>query len=254
MPGEWVALFGLDGARFGGLVGVLAAGSGGIIDIDRFEPSSWLVVFTGVGALAAVLLDAVWRWSRSVVTIVHEGGHALIALVTGRRLMGIRLHSDTSGLTLSAGRPTGPGMVLTAAAGYVSPSLVGLAGVALLAADQVTVMLWGGAGLLMAMLVMVRNLFGALSLVLTGGAVVAVSLYTAPDVQAGFGYAMTWFLLIGAVRPVTELWRQRHLPEGRGSDAAQLARLTHLPGALWIAFFAVSSLAALGGGAVLLLT
>jgi Peptidase M50B-like len=211
------------------------------------------VAFTGLGALAAVLLDAVWRWARSVVTIVHEGGHAVAALLTGRRLMGIRLHSDTSGLTLSAGRPSGPGMVLTAAAGYVSPSLVGLAGVALLAADQVTVMLWAGVAVLAGMLVMVRNAFGALTLVVVGGAVVAVSLYAPPDVQAGFGYAMTWFLLIGAVRPVTELWRQRRRPEGRASDAAQLARLTHLPVTVWIVVFALATLAALGGGVVLLL-
>lgn len=222
-------------------------------DIERFEPSSWLVAFTGLGALATVLLDAVWRWARSVVTIVHEGGHAVAALLTGRRLMGIRLHSDTSGLTLSAGRPSGPGMVVTAAAGYVSPSLVGLAGVALLAADQVTVMLWAGVAVLAGMLVMVRNAFGALTLVAVGGAVVAVSLYAPPDVQAGFGYAMTWFLLIGAVRPVTELWRQRRRPEGRGSDAAQLARLTHLPVTVWIGLFSLATLAALGGGAVLLL-
>ena len=43
-------------------------------------------------------------------------------------LTGIRLHSDTSGLTLSVGRPSGVGMVVTTAAGYLTPSLVGLAG------------------------------------------------------------------------------------------------------------------------------
>jgi Peptidase M50B-like len=234
------------------------AGVWGLVDLDSFdleriEPSSWLVAFTGLGALAVVLLDAMWRWARSVVTIVHEGGHAVAALLTGRRLMGIRLHSDTSGLTLSAGRPSGPGMVATAAAGYVSPSLVGLAAVALLAADQVTVMLWAGVAVLAGMLVMVRNAFGALTLVVIGGTVVVVSLYAPPDVQAGFGYAMTWFLLIGAVRPVTELWRQRRGPAGRASDAAQLARLTRLPVTVWIGFFALATLAALGGGAVLLL-
>ena len=41
---------------------------------------------------------------------------------SGRRLDGIRLHSDTSGLTVSRGKPTGIGMVLTAAAGYTAPS------------------------------------------------------------------------------------------------------------------------------------
>ena len=61
-----------------------------------------------------------------MITIVHEAGHALVAVLVGRRLSGIRLHSDTSGLTLTKGKPYGPGMVLTALAGYVAPSLLGL--------------------------------------------------------------------------------------------------------------------------------
>jgi hypothetical protein len=224
------------------------------IDIEQWEPASWMVVATGVIALAAVALDDVWRWSRNVVTIVHEGGHALAAVVTGRRLTGIRLHSDTSGLTLSVGRPSGPGMVVTTAAGYLSPSLIGLAGVALLAADQVTVMLWGAAALLVAMLVMIRNAYGAATLVVCGGVVVGLSLYASPGTQAAFGYAITWFLLFGAVRPVGELWRQRRRQEGRYSDAAQLARITPLPTGVWVGFFGLATLAALAAGALLLLT
>lgn len=222
---------------------------------DRIDPSSMLVIVTGVGALLAVSVDGVWRWARNVVTIVHEGGHALTALLTGRRLTGIRLHSDTSGLTLSVGRPTGPGMVLTAAAGYVSPSLVGLAGVGLLALEQVTIMLWTATGVLLLMLIMVRNLYGALSLLVTGGVVVAVSLLATPHVQAAFGYAMTWFLLLGGVRPVGELQRQRRRHRGRtNSDADQLARLTSVPAVVWVGVFGLVTLGALAGGAWLLLT
>lgn len=222
---------------------------------DRIDPSSVLVLVTGAGALLAVAVDRLWRWTRGVVTIVHESGHAVVALLTGRRLTGIRLHSDTSGLTLSVGRPRGPGMVLTTAAGYVSPSLVGLAGVGLLAVEQVTIMLWTATGVLVLMLLMVRNLYGALSLLVTGGAVVAVSLLTEPEVQAAFGYAMTWFLLLGGVRPVAELQRQRRRHGGRtGSDADQLAHLTHVPAIVWVGFFGMVTLAALGAGTWLLLT
>jgi hypothetical protein len=145
-----------------------------------------------VAALLAVAVDGLWRWTRNVVTIVHEAGHAVTAVLTGRRLTGIRLHSDTSGLTLSTGRPSGPGMVATAAAGYLAPSLAGLVGVVLLAFDQVTVMLWAATALLLAMLVMVRNAYGAVSLVVTGAVVVAVSLLARAEVQAGFAYAATW--------------------------------------------------------------
>lgn len=226
----------------------------GAISAEQIDPSSWLVLATGVAAALAVAIDAVWRWTRGVVTIAHEAGHAVAALATGRRLTGIKLHSDTSGLTLSVGRPTGFGMVVTAAAGYVTPSLVGLAGVALLAFDQVTVMLWVAAAVLVAMLVMVRNLYGALTLVVVGGAVIGVSLYTSPDVQAAFAYAMTWFLLLGGVRPVAELRRQRRHQPGAATDADMLARLTRVPGSVWVAVFGLVTLASLGGGGWLLLT
>jgi hypothetical protein len=219
----------------------------------RVDPSASLVLLAGACALVAVAVDGVWRWSRSVVTIVHEAGHAVAALLTGRRLTGIRLHSDTSGLTLSVGKPSGPGMVVTAAAGYVSPSLVGLVGVVLLAFDQVTIMLWAGTAILLAMLLMVRNLYGALLLVATGAVVVAVSLYATADVQAAFGYAMTWFLLLGAVRPIVELRRSRRRRPGMSSDADILARLTRVPATVWVGLFGVVNLGALAAGGWLLL-
>jgi peptidase M50B-like protein len=206
-----------------------------------------------VAALLAVAVDGLWRWSRNLVTIVHEAGHAVTAVLTGRRLTGIRLHSDTSGLTLSTGRPSGPGMVATAAAGYLAPSLAGLIGVVLLAFDQVTVMLWAATGLLLAMLVMVRNAYGALSLLLTGAIVVAVSLLAGADVQAGFAYAVTWFLLLAAVRPVGELWRERRRRGQGRTDADQLARLTRVPGGVWVGFFGLGTLAALAAGGWVLL-
>src|SRR5699024_12319039 len=62
-----------------------------------------------------------------LATITHEGGHALVALLTGRRLTGIRLNRDTSGVTLSRGRPRGAGIVVTLLAGYPAPALTGLA-------------------------------------------------------------------------------------------------------------------------------
>jgi hypothetical protein len=220
----------------------------------RVDPSPSLVLVTGAVALALVAFDGVWRWSRTVVTIVHEAGHAVVALLTGRRLTGIRLHSDTSGLTLSVGKPTGPGMILTMAAGYLAPSAVGLAGVVLLAFDQVTLTLWGATAVLLGMLLMARNAYGTLLLVVTGGVVVALSLWADAEVQAAFGYVTAWFLLLGAVRPVGELQRQRrHAVRGLATDADQLARLTHIPGTIWVGIFGLLTLGALMTGGWLLL-
>ncbi|MBU8858868.1 MULTISPECIES: M50 family metallopeptidase [unclassified Micromonospora] len=216
------------------------------------DPPPLLVVLTAVVALAVVATRLPWRIARNAVTIAHEGGHALVALLTGRRLHGIRLHSDTSGLTLSAGRPTGPGMILTLLAGYVAPSLLGLGGAWLLAGNRITLLLWLAVALLLAMLVLIRNLFGVLSLLVTGGVVLAVSWYTSPEVQAAFAWTSVWFLLLGGVRPVFELHRQRARGRMPQSDADQLARITPFPALFWVGLFLVICLGALAAGALLL--
>lgn len=216
------------------------------------DPPPLLVLLTAAVALVVVATRLPWRIARNAVTIAHEGGHALVALLTGRKLRGIRLHSDTSGLTLSAGRPTGPGMILTLLAGYVAPSLVGLAGAWLLAGNRITLLLWVAVALLLAMLVLIRNVFGVLSLLVTGGVVLAVSWYASPQVQAAFAWTSVWFLLLGGVRPVVELQRLRSRGRMPESDADQLARLTPFPALFWVTVFALISLAALAVGALLL--
>ncbi|MEW2519319.1 M50 family metallopeptidase [Actinacidiphila alni] len=213
------------------------------------DPSRWLIGATALLALAAVLVRGVWHVTRNAVTIAHEGGHGLLALLTGRRLEGIRLHSDTSGLTVSRGRPRGPGMVLTAAAGYTAPPLLGLAGAALLAAGHITALLWGATALLLIMLVMIRNAYGALTVVITGALFLLVSWLTKAQVQAAFAYLVVWFLLVGGARPVFELQSTRRRERSGTSDADQLARLTHTPAALWLLLFHAVAICSLIGGA-----
>lgn len=205
-------------------------------------------------ALLAILPHPVWRLSRNVVTIAHEGGHGLVALMTGRRLSSIRLHSDTSGLTVSSGKPTGLGMILTAAAGYTAPSLLGLGGAALLAAEHITALLWISIALLAGLLIMVRNAFGLLSVVLTGAAFFLISWYGGSELQAAFAYLGVWFLLLAGVRPVVELQGKRRRGGARDSDADQLARLTGIGALLWVTLFLVVALSCLLVGGSWLLT
>lgn len=219
------------------------------------EPPPWqLVLATAALALLLVSFGPLWRITRNVVTIVHEGGHALAALLTGRRLDRITLHSDTSGLTVSSGKPYGPGMILTALAGYPAPPLLGLGFAALLGADRITLMLWISIALLAAVLIKVRNLYGMFTVVMLGGLTFVVSWFGTDLVQAAFAYLAAWFLLFAGLRPVLEMQRGRRRnwgnPGGVGSDADQLAGLTKLPGLFWVLIFAVIAVAALiyGGG------
>jgi uncharacterized membrane protein YbhN (UPF0104 family) len=219
-------------------------------------PPAWVVAVAALAALVIVLDTRTWRLAGKVITIAHEGGHALVSVLSGRRLEGIRLHRDGSGVTYSRGRRSGPAMVACAAAGYIAPSLLGAGAAALLASRHVTAMLWLALVLLAATFLAIRNVFGAIAVLATAAAVFAVSYFAAAEVQAGFGYLAAWFLLVGAVRPVVELQRGRRRGRGRGrasnSDADQLARLTGVPGGIWVTFFAFVALCMLGIGVWLL--
>jgi hypothetical protein len=215
-------------------------------------PPDWLLFGTAALALAIVLSAGPWHTARHVVTLVHEGGHAAVAVLSGRRLQGVRLHSDTSGLTLSSGRPTGLGMIATAAAGYPAPTIIGLAVTAGVASGHLALTLWGCLALVAALLVTIRNVFGLISVALTGLALIAVPLWTPPVFQMAFGYFLAWFLLLAAPRPVIELQVKRHR-QRITSDADQLAQLTRVPGVIWVGFFLVVTVggATAGGWALL---
>lgn len=219
----------------------------------QVDPDLWIVAAAAGLALLLVAYGPAWRVSRNVVTIAHEGGHALVALLTGRKLDGIRLHSDTSGVTVSRGRPDGAGMVLTALAGYIAPPLLGLLFAWLLEIGRITLMLWFALALLAGMLLMIRNAFGVVSVLTTGGIVFAVSWFAPTEVQAAFAYFGAAFLLLAGARPVIELQRLRARRQAPSSDADQLAHLTGVPGLVWVCFFGLVSLACLVLGGKLLI-
>ncbi|MGI5272726.1 M50 family metallopeptidase [Nonomuraea sp. CA-218870] len=216
------------------------------------EPDPWVVLVSALAALAVVTLTVPWQLSRGLITIAHEGGHAVMALLTRRKLEGIRLHSDTSGVTLTRGRPNGPGMVLTALAGYMAPPLLGLAAAWLTDQGRITLLIWGMLLFLVCMLLLIRNLYGALILLASGGAVFALSMYAPDEVQQVVAFVVVWFLLFGGVRPILELQRKRRRRQARDSDADQLARLTILPGGFYVFFFLLVAGASVVGAAYLM--
>lgn len=195
-------------------------------------------------ALAVVAWRPTWRLTRTAVTIAHEGGHALVAVLVGRGLTGIRLHADSSGVTHSTGAGRGAGVVVMFLAGYVFPPLLGLGGAVLVAADSAQAMLWIGVVLLAATLLQIRNLYGGLAVVATGAVLVLVALRAEDDLRTGFAAALSWFLLFGGVKACSELRRGRRRGGLRHSDADRLAELTRVSGTVWASFFLVAAAAA----------
>lgn len=204
-------------------------------------------------ALALVWSRRSWRLLRPIVTIAHEGGHVVTALLAGRRLAGVRLHADASGLTVSRGRPTGPGMVVMLLAGYVTPCLLGLVAAVLVDANQHQLILALSVAALAALLVTVRNVFGVVVIVLTAAALVAAGFAAPAWVQRASAAVLAWFLLFGGLRSIGDLRRSRRRTRSRASDADQLARLTRVPAAVWIGVFVLAAGGAIVAAGALLL-
>jgi Peptidase M50B-like len=216
-------------------------------------PAPVVVVLAAVIAGALVFPRAIWPHTRMLVTITHEGAHGVAAFLTGRRLQGIRLHSDTSGLTVSSGRPSGPGMVIMLLAGYLGPAVVGLGAVALLIAGHSLGLLWLFVILLALLLIQIRNFYGFVLVVGCAVVLILVSWYLPAMTQSGLAYVLTWTLLLAAPKPVTELIRQRRGGRSPHSDADQLAMLTRVPAIVWAIGFLVVNCLGLVLGSVLLL-
>jgi hypothetical protein len=212
-------------------------------------PDAPVLFLIGLVALAAVVFA--WPVVRMLVTVCHEAGHAVVARLSGRSLEGIRLHSDTSGLTLTRGRPTGLGMVLTLIAGYPAASILGLALAVIAGAGYSVAMLVLLVVLLALMLLKIRNLYGLLVVVVLGGVLGLAIWYAPPTLLVWLAHGLAWLLLLAGPRPVFELATRPDRPAG--SDAAQLARLTHVPQIFWITLWLAITAGALVLGVVTML-
>jgi hypothetical protein len=184
------------------------------------------------------------RWVGDyLVTIAHEGGHAVATMLCSGRVLGIRLHTQISadrtgvaGVTHS--RTGGRARVLVGLAGYPAPAAIGLATLALLHADHTRGALATMVFSLAVMLIFIRNVFGALLLLTVGTGLYVAFLYGSTTVQGSVVGIIAWALLFGATRDTVEAFRSN------SGDAAGLSAITRVPAKLWSTLFVLATAAA----------
>ncbi len=199
---------------------------------------------TGLLVLIAFLIEGIWRLARHISVIAHEGAHVVAGRSVGHRITSVKLYRNATGETITRG-PDRSRPVIILFAGYLGPSLFGLAAACLIALDQITIALVLALACLAIMLSRIRNFFGVISVVLNGALVFLVLRYGTPAAKTVAACILSWFLLFSGVR-----WVLMH---GTGAqDAINLAKATRIPKLIWVIFWLAITVAALWAGGHLL--
>ncbi|MDG0872830.1 M50 family metallopeptidase [Paenibacillus thiaminolyticus] len=201
---------------------------------------------TVVFLVVAAVLTRVIPFSsffRNVDTLVHEFGHAIVTLLVSGKVLYIHLFADHSGVTYSSAAAHSWRFILIALAGYIVSTVfavllfygyargkqqTGLMAILILTA--------------ISLLFFVRNGYGVMwcigFLLLTA----AICFCPWPWLRQGYYLLVAFIALVESVLgPVFLLILAVQNP-GQAGDAANLARLTPVPAALWALLFTAVAL------------
>lgn len=189
-------------------------------------------------AAALSLPRVTWQYFGLFATLVHELGHAVAAILTGRMVHGIRIRRNHSGDALSSGRGVF-GTVVSGIFGYAAPAIVGAAQLWSVFNGYTAIALFAGGIVLVLTLVVIRNAFGAVVVVVSAAVSTLLWFFATPAVQ---GYALLVIgvaLLVGSVRALGTVVgvHLRHRDQLASSDAYLLYRRTGIPSPLWLLLF-----------------
>jgi hypothetical protein len=154
-------------------------------------------------ALAALVVPPVKGLVRPAVTAVHEAGHVVVGMATGRVVTGVTITADgiqSGGATGHRGPLYGPSRILTSAAGYPAPSMAGLGLAYLLHQKYQPLALLVAAMIFFGLLfLLMRNLTGIVVVGALAFAAYLVVYRAGAPFQLQAARTVTWFLLLGGV-------------------------------------------------------
>jgi len=214
--------------------------------IDTPLPAPEAVV---IGLLMLIVVNGrtLWRVAAHAETVLHESAHALIGIAAGRRIRGVDIDKDGGGSTVMVPN-SGFGFGVAAFVGYIGPSVAGLIAAELISAGRIVAVLWLGLLLFAFMLLMVRNFFGAIVVLIYGALLYLILRYTTAGVQVAVAYGVTWFLLLSGTKVA---FAAASRPDAV-ADAGILAGMTFLWRSAWCFLWLIGTIAALVAGAVIL--
>lgn len=218
---------------------------GGLDDVVNAvtpPPESWQVtaaalIAAGVSAVSVAGLASGRRYLLShfnvLGTLVHEGGHALITVLTGGGVYRFRITSPDSGVT-HGWFPSKISTVLTGMAGYAMPPLAGLGVAALVHRGHAAAALALTVAATAILLIVARD-WRTVVIVAGIGFVPFAVLAWAPALRTFLACTESWLLLTSELSGLGHLVAVRLRGTDVRDDASILAKETYIPGVVWIA-------------------
>lgn len=200
--------------------------------MDNPQPY-WIFYLTLIFAAILPRIPLLGRYFRVFNTLVHEDGHALMALLTKGKIRRIELFADTSGSTTTKARYK-ISHFMTSLAGYPAS-----AGAALLLfylinkQDEFTLLIAISVFLGLNLILFVRNSYGIIWLLTFGGLLYLLfymeNLTAMRIAITFFGGILFWGSIFSPAMLVKIAWQS---PKQAG-DATNLNKLTGIPSFLW---------------------
>lgn len=190
----------------------------------------WFMAGAAAIWLALCMFPAVWKFISHGVTLVHEAGHAIIGLLTGRGITHIKIRMDTSGETMDGGRisPIPFAHTIALLMGYPAPVILGTFLLASINTPWTGTAFFAATAIGIMTLIFIRNFWGFLTTLVwiaSMGSVAALN----PTAQNPAVYFIALFLIVGGLRDIYGLCRMyRHGVSGE-TDLGILQRHIFLP-------------------------
>jgi hypothetical protein len=203
-------------------------------------------VVAGAGFVVLLLVLFAYAWTDLILSVVHEGGHMVMAVVTFRGFRWFRIIGTGSAETELVDDSWGPGDFILTLAGYLAPPLLGLGGAAVLARGNAWGILVISAILMFAAFLYAREGLANVVTLAAAGALLLLLWRGSAFLQLTVAVVIVWLLLIGGVIDAVKMGRRG------GADAAVMARRTWIPALVWQAFWVTVALVCLYAGGRLL--
>lgn len=213
-----------------------------------YAPLIKLLIFIVI-AFLLLQTPALGKYVSLLNTLIHEAGHAIMALLTGGRVSKIELFANTEGTAWSSNRYWF-GRVLTSFAGYPAASLTAFFFLYFTRTGNYPVILGILLGVLLITAVFwIRNLYGIFWVLTFGAAFIGMLWLDNPMLSENVSLFLTAVLSVASITTAFEILILSFKRPMDAGDATNLWRsIVFIPPQIWGLFFFLQALALVGLG------